>query len=135
MATETRKSANKKRIALAIEISDLICGCLSSDISEIINKRCPCRDACKGAGNKHVENPGPQDDNCPCEPHCGLCSGVCSPSDHITYDGSDPYIDSAAGFGIRCPDLCGHTHIIVSRYSGEHCPRWCDMAARRRQPL
>ena len=131
ITTETRKSINKKRIALAVEISDLACGCLQSDIAELINKRCPCGDACKGVGNTHVENSGHQDDNCPCDPHCGLCCGVCSHSNHVVYSSDDPFLD--VDFGPRCPDLCAHAHVIVKRYVGEHCPRWCEMAARTKK--
>ena len=111
--TTPRKAANAKRMALAIEISDLTCGCLEDDIAKILGRKCPCGNKCMGTRNKHIENPEKQDERCSCEPHCGLCIGACSPGQEM--------------------DIMQGSHVIKTEktHLGKHCPRWCELAYRR----
>ena len=72
------------------------------------------------------------DENCDCDPHCGLCGGLCTPADHVVYSDRDPYAGTTyelLDIGPNCPDACGHKHIILSRANGPHCPKWCEYAA------
>lgn len=134
---ESRREINKKRMDLAIEVSDLSCGCLSWDIAIILGRPCPCGNACKGRGNTHIRDAGPQDENCDCDPHCGTCAGECTPGSHAIYSVYDPaWIESPGDpdyvyMGDFCPDKCGHPHDKIRRYTGEHCPPRCPMAAQK----
>ena len=93
----------KERLSTAIDLSDLTCGCLSIELQIIMQRGCPCRDACKGKGNAHVKEPGPQDPNCPCDPHCGMCMGECTPQDEYPHRGNHcpPGCDLSRNYGRR----------------------------------
>jgi hypothetical protein len=131
LQTEAKQSKAKRRMDLAIVISDRSCGCILPDIAEILDKRCPCRNKCMGAKNSFVRDPGPQDPDCSCDSHCGLCAGLCEPRDHVRYSDYDPAwieISDRSGvfeMGDLCPDLCGHPHDRMRRHTGEHCPPSC----------